>query len=194
MTKIFFCLLLLNAQRILAGDLEWFDGSLVLLNGEVRVGRIALEIDHDMVLFEEQGSRTVYPAHKIKSLYVYDKNSDINRRYVSLKQQDGARSDHHLYEIVIAGEVDIIRRKKSALLSMEGDALDYNYFIRYDDVLTPLKKFKKNVYPMLQAQSGKRLDIFIAMNRLQSNLPINSIRIIEYYNTLFVADESLARH
>ena len=60
-------------------------------------------------------------AHKIRSLYFYDRGNNINRRYLSLKEDDGVRSSYHLYEIVITGKVDVLRRKKMSAFSEHPD-------------------------------------------------------------------------
>ncbi len=84
--------------------------------------------------------RAVYPAHKIRSLYFYDRGSNINRRYLSLKEDDGVRSSYQLYEIVVNGKVDVLRRKKMSAFSEHPSELDFNYFIRYNDELNCVKK------------------------------------------------------
>ena len=96
MKKIFCCLLFLNFQILSAQSLVWFEGSVVLSTCEVLVGKISLKGDHDLVLFEQGGTRAVYPAHKIRSLYFYDRGSNINRRYLSLKEDDGVRSSYQI--------------------------------------------------------------------------------------------------
>ena len=194
MKKIFFCLLFLNFQILSAQSLVWFEGSVVLSNCEVLVGKISLKDDHDLILFEQGETRTVYPAHKIRSLYFYDRGSNINRRYLSLKEDYGVRSSYHLYEIVVTGKVDVLRRKKMTAFSEHPSELDFNYFVRYNDELTALRKFKKKVFPQLRSEPDTRLENFIAANKLRADLPTNAIRIIEYYNSLVKVDEPIARY
>src|SRR5688572_11402532 len=122
MKKIFICLLILNFQVLRAQTLEWFDGSIVLSTGEVRVGTISPEASHDLILFQQGELRMVYPAHAIKAFYFYDKPADINRRYVSLKEQAGVQVRHALYEVVISGDVSVVRRKKMTAFPKNTDA------------------------------------------------------------------------
>ena len=138
--------------------------------------------------------RTVYPAHKIRSLYFYDRGSNINRRYLSLKEDHGVRSSYHLYEIVVTGQVDVLRRKKMSAFSGHSSELDFNYFTRYNDELTALRKFKKKVFPQLRSEPVTRLENFIAANKLRADLPPNAIRIIEFYNSLVKTAEPVARN
>jgi len=192
--SIFFSLLFVNFQILLAQEQVWFEGSLVLPTCEVFVGKISLQPEFDLVLFEHGASRMVYPAHKIRSLYFYDYEKNFNRRFIVWKTDDGVRSSYHLYEIIISGRVDVLRRKKDSSFSNQTDPLDFNYFVRCENELISLKKFRKKVYPQLRSQSDSRLESFIADNKLRTNQPDNAIRIIEYYNTLVKSDESFARY
>jgi hypothetical protein len=194
MKKIFLCLLLLNFQLLLAQKLEWFEGSVVLPNNEVRVGVICLEAAHDLILFQQGESRTVYPAHELKSLYFYDKPADINRRYMSLRTEDGALVRHQLYEIVVSGDVSVLRRKKFDAFTTDTGADDYAYFALYDYELTPLNKFNRKIFPRLRSRSNEQLEKFISTNRLTTNQLANSIRIIEYYNSIVKNGEPFARN
>ncbi len=194
MKKIFFCLLFINFQILNAQSLVWFEGSLVLATCEVLVGKISIKDDHDLILFEQEEKRTVYPAHKIRSLYFYDRGSNINRRYLSLKEDYGVRSSHHLYEVVVTGKVDVLRKKKRSAFSEHPSELDFNYFIRYNDDLIALRKFKKKVFPQLRSDPDTRLENFITANKLRADLPTNAIRIIEYYNSIVKVDEPIARY
>jgi len=72
--------------------------------------------------------------------------------------------------------------------------LDFNYFIRYNDELPALRKFKKKVFPHLQSEPDTRLENFIAANKLRVDLTTSAIRIIEYYNSIVKIDEPIARY
>jgi len=74
------------------------------------------------------------------------------------------------------------------------DELDFNYFVRYNDELLALRKFKKKVLPQLQSEPDTRLENFIAANKLRVDLPTSAIRIIEYYNSIVKKDEAIARY
>jgi hypothetical protein len=190
--QIAFCLLLLEFQLLAAQSPEWSDGSLVLANNEVVVGRIVLHEKHDLLLFERNGSKTVYNSHQIKSAYYYDKAADINRRYIAMKTEDGERSRYQLYEIVVSGDVHVLRRKKASALSTHTNAVDYNYFTLHNGVLSPLIKFPKTMLSELNARSEGSLERFISANRLRVNQAPNSIRIIKYYNALARKGEPVA--
>ena len=194
MKKIFFCLLFINFQNLTAQSPSWFEGSVVLATCEVLVGKISIQDNHDLILFQKGETVTVYPAHRIRSLYFYDMANNLNRRYLSLRENDGVRSSYHLFEMVVMGKVDVLRRKKASAFYQHTEALDFNYFIRYNNELLALRKFKRKIYPQLRSEPGSRLENFVASSRLRPDLPPNAIRIIEYYNGMVKSDEPIARH
>ena len=191
MKKILFCLLLFNFQNLSAQDLEWFEGSLVLVSDEVLVGKIAIEPAHDLIVVEGE-QRMVYPAHQIKSVYFYDSAADINRRYVSVRNDDGRRR-FHLYESVLSGKAAVLRRIKSNTFHQRTNVYDFEYFVRYDQEIVPIKQFQKKILPKLLSISDDRLDTYISQQRLTPQ-PISAIHIIEFFNSLVESTQRLAKN
>ncbi len=192
MKKIFFCLLLVNCVHTKAQSLKWFEGSVVLTSGDVIVGKMVIEPSLDVLLVQQENARIVYPAHKIKSFYYYDESSDINRRFVSLRDKSTLHNHNQLFEIVLQGEVNVLRRQKTRSLK-PSDALDFTYYVTYQDDVMLLKKFGKKVYPQL-VSTMERLDDFVVSNHLRAYDDSNSIRIIEYYNRQLRAEVFTAKH
>ncbi|WP_276369738.1 hypothetical protein [Chryseolinea sp. H1M3-3] len=191
MKGIFFCIVLFAFQQ-LQSQPQWYEGSLVLSDCKVLVGKISLEQKHDLVLYANGDTRIVYPAHKIKSIYYYDNVKNINRRYISIKKDDGIRSSYHLFELVVAGDLSVIRRKKEPSLSIQNEPMDFNYFVYLNDEIIALKKFRRKVFPRLQYDH--RLNEYISFNNLSGDRAVDAIRIIEYYNQLLKANEPLAKN
>ena len=192
MKKIFFCLLLVNPLTTKAQSLKWYDGSVVIATGNVIIGKMAVEPSLNVLLVEQNNIRTVYPAHKIKSLYYYDDFADINRRFISLRDKSTLHNHYQLFEIVVQGEVSVLRKQETRYLK-PSDALDFTYYVDYRDDLMLLKKFGKKVYPQLKS-SMETLDDFVSSNHLREYDSSNSITIIEYYNRQLRADMITAKH
>jgi hypothetical protein len=150
----------------------------VQLDSQVLVGEISLAPAYDLVLFRRGETRTVLPAHKLKSLYFYDAGDDINRRYVSVKIDDGVRS---------------VRRKKLNAIDSQNESLDYSYYIHFNDEFLTLRKFKRKLYKN-QLQADERIQRFVAAQRLTAALPEHVLQIIKYYNGLFQSNEQLAKN
>ena len=192
MKKIFFCLLLVNCINTNAQSLKWFEGSVVLTSGDVIIGKMVIEPSLDVLLVQRDKERIVYPAHKVKSFYYYDESSDINRRFISLRDNSAMHNHYQLFEIVLQGEVDVLRRQKTRSLK-PSDALDFTYYVSYRDDVMLLRKFGKKVYPHLKS-SMETLDEFVVSNHLRAYDDSNSIRIIEYYNRQLRAEVITAKH
>jgi len=191
--KLFFVLLVLTTP-LAARDLEWHDGSVVLASRNVLTGKIAMEPGFDLVLLRTADSCLVLPAHKILSLYFYDADENINRKFVSLKENENPRAPQHFYEVVLYGKVNVVRRLPFIKSRSKGaDAHDYVYFVQQENALTKLDRFNKDIYPSLLSSSGSLLADFVSANRLDPTDAAQAIRIIEYYNHTQVAG-TLARH
>jgi len=191
-SRIFFCLLLVNSLELNAQPLKWYDGSVVLTSGKVIVGKMVIDPFLDVVLFEENDKRMVLPAHKVRSLYYYDEAYDINRRFISLEERVLPYNDHKLYEIVVHGEVNVLRKQKTRF-SNPKDALDFTYYVSYRDEVVLLRKFGKKIYPQLRS-SMEKLDDFVSANHLREYDSSNSIEIIEFYNRQLRDEMFSAKH
>ena len=192
MRRIFFCLLLVNSIDVNAQYLKWYDGSVVLTSGHVIVGKMVIDPFLDVVLFEENDKRTVYPAHKVRSLYYYDGSADINRRFISLKESSALHNHYQLFEIVVQGEVSVLRKQKTRSFN-PSDALDFTYYVSYLDDVVLLRKFGKKIYPQLKL-SMEKLDDFVSANHLREYDSSNSITIIEFYNRQLRDEMITAKH
>jgi hypothetical protein len=164
----------------------------VLTSGKVIVGKMVIDPFLDVVLFEENDKRMVYPAHKVRSLYYYDGAADINRRVVSLKENSALHDHYQLFEIVVHGEVSVLRKQKTRF-SNPSDALDFTYYVSYLDDVVLLRKFGRKIYPQLRA-SMDELDDFVAVNHLREYDSSNSIAIIEFYNRQLRGEMISAKH
>jgi hypothetical protein len=188
-----FCLLLLNAVSLFAGEIAWHEGSVVLKTKEVLVGEVSIEPVYDLILHRVDGKVEVYSAHKIQSLHFYDEKANINRKFISLRQA-GLFNHHQLYEIVLWGEVSVYRKQKTWTGNSPSDADGFNYFLSYRDQLTDIHKFRDRVYPYLLESAGSLLSVFIDKNNLNPNLSASAITIVHFYNTLKKEDQLLAKH
>ena len=145
MKRLFFCLLLCNFYSTQSQSLKWHEGSVVLASYRVVRGKISIEPFLDVILVEENNTRTVYPAHKIRSLYFYDEAANINRRFISIREQNGHHTQYQFFEVVVYGEASVLRRQKVNSLR-PSDALDFVYYTRFNEEVVLLRKFGKKVF------------------------------------------------
>lgn len=189
----YFFILLFFAFGSNAQSLNWHEGAIVLSSGKVITGNMSIEPMHDLVLLKSDGKSTVYPAHKIRSLYFYDRNANINRRFIVIYEKQAFISRSLLYEVVLQGAITVLRRQQSRSRH-PSDATDFIYYCKQDDGLTSLHRFSRKICPQLLNGDDERLNSFIRKNHLFAASDANLIRIIEYYNHLTVTDEALAKY
>jgi hypothetical protein len=170
-----------TAEAFSASDAEWFEGSLVLKSRKVLRGQLSLEPQYNVVLFKVGEEMMVFPAHKVESFYYYDGEENINRKFVSLQQRLGAFTQHQLYEVVVYGEISVLRRQRVLSHAIHIEVQDYEYFIRSNEGLIPLRKFRSRVYPEMR-QRSESLVSYVRENRLNPNIPADAIRIIDFFN------------
>lgn len=159
----------------------WHAGVIVLRSDEILSGELAMHTAQDVVLFRQGEQVSVYPAHKIQSVYYYDAAADINRKFIVIQQSSAAFSVHHLFEIVLLGEISVIRRVVSSTADLTDDAKGYHYYLQSGSDLIVLHKFQSKLYPRLLRES-ETLSDYIGENNLNAGLPADIIRIVAYYN------------
>lgn len=181
-TLLLFCFLSFNSM-VFARQTQWNEGVVVLKGAEVQQGDISVDVRFDLILFRRGDSVMVYPAHRIQSFYYYDASANINRRFISLQNQNNVFREYHLYEVVLRGDVSVLRKQKGEIVSNENpDRLNYNYFVKMADVITTLAEFRKKVYPELLKVSHNSLLEFVHREHINPNHADDAIRIIKFYN------------
>ncbi len=185
------CLLSFNSI-VFAEQLQWYEGVVVLKNAQVLNGEVSVNALHDLVIFKSGEKVMVYPAHKIKAFYYYDTAANINRRFLSLIESNTLFKVYHLYEVVLWGDVSVLRMQKKHV-STEYENMDkygYDYFIQMGDDLTPIIRFRKQVYPELLKGSHDKIMSFVHEKKLNPNLASSAIQIIKFYNSIASVKEN----
>ena len=186
-------LLVLLSLAAQASTPRWLKGSLVLHTREVLTGEVSIEARHDVVLFRQHGHVEVYPAHKVSAVYYYDTAENINRKFVSLTSTSGYRPVFRLYEVVLSGEVNLLRHERLASTRSSNHEINgFQYLIRFQDDVTTLRKFRSRIYPKLLRAQPASITQFVKGNHLNPSEPAAAIRIIQYYNTLTTDRYSVA--
>lgn len=192
MKQLFFCLLWLNFLTAAASPTVWHDGAVVLSTMEVLTGKLSVEVAHDLILLQHGDQCMVLPAHKVKSFYYYDKEANINRKFVTWQEGRETFTISRFFEVVLNGDIGVLRRQKESITHATSDALDFDYVIVFHDDLIPLQKFNQKVYPTVVETSGDKIILFIASNKLSTTRSADAIRILEFYNQGIRAEQSMA--
>lgn len=123
----------------------------------------------------------VYTADKILSLFFYDADENINRKFISFTEKINSFRASYLYEVVVFGEIKILRRLLFSFADPGDDKNSYHYFVLAGNELVTINKFRTKVFPDL-LNASESLSGFIHENRLNPNVHEDVIRIVEYFN------------
>lgn len=174
-------LISLVSQVNFATSQVWYEGSLVLKTNEVLCGSLSIHHAYDMVTFKSGDQLKVYTADKIKSFFFYDIQSNINRKFISLTHNINSLMFNYLYEQVLYGEIQILRRVASMGSDIRNDRDGYRYYVRVGNRTVDFNKFRTEVYPYM-IDNAESLLPYIKQNKLSPNNAAHIIQIVDYYN------------
>ncbi len=161
---------------------EWDSGAAVLQDGRVLAGRIHYPKGHGLIFIQNDKVKIVLTAEKILSFCYYDSASNINRRFISLnKDKWGA----HFYEVVINGEVSVLRELKRYADKSHPDEIDsYRYFTFINNIMVPLMYFRKKTYPKLLEERPIEIQAYVHRENLDPNDMRAAFLIIMEFNRI----------
>ena len=166
-------------------SLEWYEGAIVLEGKQVRVGQIAFQPRYDVVLLKTtDGPVQVYPAHRIVSFNFYDAIENINRKFISLADSRVGFEAYSFYEVVLHGDVTILRQARGYINSGISEEDEFDFFTWHELKLTPLKQFRDKIYPMIMDYNYAMMHSYKKQEQLNPNRPADAIRLVRYYNKL----------
>jgi hypothetical protein len=193
--RIFAAIILtfLSLQATQAESPVWYEGSLVLKSKEVIVGKLSVHPFHDIVLFKAGDELRVYTADKVQSFYFFDVQSNMNRKFISLQEKINAFTTHALYEVVLSGEIKVLRKVIADYADPHNHRDSYHYSICMGEETIPIHKFRTKVYPGLISSSNS-LARRISETGWNPSIKADIILIIDYYNKEARSKSILARH
>lgn len=169
--------------------LEWHEAVVVLNDSEVLVGEVVIEPSLDMVLFRSGELRTFYPAGEIKFMNIHDEGVKFPRKFISLLSEERGRSTSKLYEVVLQGELSVVRKPRGGSLPDMDDVYSYDYFVQRDASIIKLSDFRKKIYPIIQQYYAEKQQIFsLDAEQLNPNSPSDAIKLIQIYNDRLLVD------
>jgi len=157
---------------------HWYQGSIVLMDNNVLVGEMMVHLDFNALVFRSDAGVIVLPDHKVHSFRYYDREQNINRQFVTLTNQQKRPS---FYELVINGEVSIVRTLDRWHSQLRDDKEDYTYFFLHRKNLIPIRYFKRKILPDL-LNTRPDLNQWVKAERLDLNNEINALLIVKEYN------------
>lgn len=177
---LFFVFLSVAVQ---AKTIEWHNAVVVLNTNQVLVGEVVIQPGLDLILFKSGDTRTFYAANNINYININDGDVDTPRKFVSLPVDKHGRLTTNLYEVVLQGELSVLRKPRGGSLPEYNDAYSYDYFVKKSSGLVKLSDFRKSIYPIIQGYySEGQLTKFMNQENLNPWSPSDAIKLIEIYN------------
>lgn len=161
---------------------DWFEGVVFLKDKKVLRGEISVRPDCDVVLFRIGEIEMVYPAHRIVSLSFFDDDLKEKRTFISILTEAGAVRAYELYEVVIDGEISILRKELSSWQSYYLEVEDFAYFAFLNDELLDLKTFRRRVYKKLLKDHAADIDEYVRAHNLSPYSFMDMVRVINKIN------------
>ena len=193
-------LALLCAGGTESDNYNWYEGSIVMTNGEIVVNELAIVHTHEALLIRKKRGRNVIPAHKIVSFKYYDPAKKAFRNYRVIAGKDRGFRCHKFYEIIHDGEVQVLRRIQQNTThinnvrygighiwggkELDEELLNYDYYAYINNEVIPVNKFKKKILPRLMVEHETSIKNLIKERRLNLESLGHRVVVIMYYNKL----------
>lgn len=148
------------------------------MNGDVYV-----HPSFEIIVLKLKDSVMVLPAHKVATCLYYNTETKINTKLISLTTRNGGRTVTELFEIVVKGNIDIVRRPKFANRESQ-NPLDFDYYTHFNSSIHSLISFRQSIFPEMLARQNDKLTTYMVANKLDPNDQADAIRIVQYYNKI----------
>lgn len=173
---------------------EWYPGVVVLKSQKAIRGELSIRYDYEVVLFRIGRETMVFPAHKVQSFYIYDAVKENNRQFISIQLSLGPATFHQFYEVILDGTVSVLRRQRTVWYSVYLETIDFDYYVRCDEAVTSIQKFRREVFPGLVDSTSGTLSSFVRENKLKMYRLEDVLLIIDHYNQRQVNKNAVAKN
>lgn len=187
-------LLMMTTCSVASFAEEWYQGSVVLKSKSVLRGEVSVRHGYDVVFFRVSDQISVIPAFKIAYINLFDEALQAERRFVSLNIGVGASHAFKFFELLVDGEVTILRRELTVWYSLHLDLTDFEYFVLYDEEIMELHKFRKKIYPTLVENSEGVLESYVKSNQLNPKALEDILDMTQYYNNYVTTKLQIAKN
>jgi hypothetical protein len=177
----------------------WYDGKLVLMEGDTVSGKLKYDFDMDMVQVNAFNTVRTYSARKILYFEIYDTRSGAHRRFYSLPfNVEPTYKTPIIFEVLYEGKLSLLSREVVVTESVPSYSyygyrqpmyasrarLDYVYYFldtkggiqRYFMKRPELMNFVKDKSPQVRQYMKK--------HKLKHDNRNDLFRIVAYYNAL----------
>jgi hypothetical protein len=169
-------------SSLMGQPVEWRGGMVVLTDDQVLTGTIYYPQRFGMIFLRTDKDKVALSAAKVHHFRYYDSAANINRKFVSIKIN---KWESRFYELVIGGEVNVLRELKRYADKSHPDEIDsYWYYTLINNTMVPLMHFRNKVYPKLLEEQLVEIQTFVHRERLDLNEMRSALLIIKEFNRI----------
>jgi hypothetical protein len=186
-------------RAVHAKEANWYTGTIKLLSNQTMEGEVSYNPEADVVQFKGKGIVKAFSARSIQSFGYFDTDMNMFRRFLALSYKTRPTYQTKMFfEIVLTGHMYLVRRKNNSMDFLSSSSFSqgsesekfydtingFTYYVYSGHQFINIKKFRKEIWPSMQAEFGEELKAFIRENHINKHLSTGKFRIINYYNTL----------
>lgn len=178
-----------------SGDPEWNPGVVMLEGEQVLEGELKYDHKNGVIQCREAGRIKAFSSHGVTSFYYLNKDTNILHRFISVEQETKENYRRkEFYEIVLEGELTLLRKRNKSTdpvrkghnassSSLMHHILCYDYYVYRQGEMISVKKFKKNVLPLMKDKKREVVS-YADKKNMKLYYLMDQISLISYYNGL----------
>lgn len=173
----------------------WYEGKVVLEQGDTLKGLIKYDLQQDLVQFAiKDRAAEVFTARKILFFEIFDADNHHYRRFFALPfQTSSGYKAPVFFELLEEGKMTLLAREyveyKNSVspyfFGYQRFSLDHKFFFLSEKGTVEEFTGKRNDLLEMMGQRSEDIDEYIQDNRLSLDDKYDFARIINYYNSFF---------
>jgi hypothetical protein len=177
----------------------WYDGRLVLMEGDTISGKLKYDFDMDMVQVNAFNALKTYSARKILYFEIYDSRSGANRRFYSLPfNVEPTYKAPIIFEVLYEGKLSLLSREVIVNESvpsysyygyrqpMYASRTRLDYFYYFLDSKGGIQRYFMKRPELMGFMKDKSAQVrqYMKKHKLKHDNRNDLFRIVAYYNAL----------
>jgi hypothetical protein len=196
---IFFYCFLYHSSFSLPSNVNWKNGFMILKNHETLKGEITYNLQNDLVQIKIGDKIKTFTPFNVQYFQVYDESQQRNRFFTAIdaNMEEKSRKGRKTFlEVLVKGEIIILQKEEVKSMPVYNiltsdisftPAVEYSNFVYCKDNIVEIKKFKRDVLPLMKDEEAKILKYIDSRNMDLNNFE-HQLLIIDYYN--YIKDPS----
>jgi hypothetical protein len=161
---------------------EWVSGSIQLKNKKSFRGEILFQPGRDAIMLRIDGATMIFPAFRVETFNFVDTESHFLRKFISLPISIGAYTAYDFFEVMVEGEISLLKQQQIMWYSVRQETITFNYFVLNEGRVITIKEFRRQVLPELKNTNPSVSD-FAKRNKIKIYDINDNAKLLRYYNS-----------